>query len=83
MENYLQVADVEPLVDRVIDGGSGLGGSGRNGLDNGVVGTNLVGAVLDRDVAPKNKKLKVRQREWTASYSPGHPSLKEYGSRTP
>ena len=51
--NYLQVADIEPLVDRVVDGGSGLGGSGRDGLDNSVVGTNLVGAVLDRDVAPK------------------------------
>lgn len=56
---YLQVAgsrDEEPLVDRGVDGGSRLGSRGREVLDNIVLSSDQVGALLDRDVAPTKKK---------------------------
>lgn len=61
---YLQVAgsgDEEPLVDRRVDGGSGLGSSGGDVLDNLVLGTSEVRASLNRDVAPKGVEYKTRK----------------------
>lgn len=56
-DRYLHVADIEPLVDRSVDGSSGLGGSSGDTLDDLVVSTDLVGA-LNGDVSTKEDKRK-------------------------
>lgn len=63
---YLQVAgsrDEEPLVDRGVDGGSGLGSSGGDVLDDLVLRTSEVRASLDGDVAPKGIENKTRKED--------------------
>jgi len=49
VDRYLHVADIEPLVDRRVDGCSGLGGGSRNAFDDLVVSTDLMRAI-DREI---------------------------------
>jgi len=55
-KRYLHVADIEPLVDRRVNGCSGLGRGSGDALDDRAVSSDLVGTI-DRDVgANKNKQ---------------------------